>query len=112
MAIETGLVIAHHFTCPTIVVLLLIRRTLASVILGLLVLLRSGGLELQSGLEPCLLLAIVKAGLLVPFLLPLFLRIELALAIILKFRTSILQKDCFVHEGVEVLVDMGNQLGP
>ena len=51
-AVEAGSVIAHCLVCPTIVVLLLIYRTLASVILGPLVLLRSGGLELQDGLEP------------------------------------------------------------
>ena len=51
-AVEAGPIVAHSSTCPTIVVLLLIRRTLASVILGLLVLLRFGSLELQSGLEP------------------------------------------------------------
>ena len=51
-AVEAGPVVAHCLVCPTINVLLLIYRTLALVILGLLVLLRSGGLELQGGLEP------------------------------------------------------------
>ena len=111
-AVEAGPIVAHCLVGPTIVVLLLIHRTLASVILVLLVLLRSGGIELQGGLEPRLLLAIAKAGLLVPFLLPLFLHIELALAVILTLGLGILQKNCFVYEGVEVRVDMGNQLGP
>ena len=80
--VEIGPIIAHHFTCPTIVIFLLIHGTLASKILSLLVLLRSGGFELQGRLELRFLLAISEAGHLGPFLLPLSMRIELALAMI------------------------------
>ena len=69
---------------------LLVHRALALEIGGLLVRLGSGGFELHSRLEPRLLLVVAEAGPLAPFLLFLPLRIELALAIILQFRTGIL----------------------
>ena len=45
-AVEAGSVIAPSFTCPTIVILLLVHGALAPVIGGLLIWLRSGGFEL------------------------------------------------------------------
>ena len=82
-AVEVGSVIAPCFTCPTIVILLLVHGALAPEIGGLLVRLGSGGFELQGRLEPRLLLVVAKAGPLDSFLLFPPLRIELALVIIL-----------------------------
>ena len=45
-AVEVGSVIAPCFTCPTVVILLLVHGALAPEIGGLLVRLRSGGFEL------------------------------------------------------------------
>ena len=82
-AVEVGSVIAPCFTCPTVVILLLVHGALAPEIGGLLVRLGFGGFELQGRLEPRLLLVVAEAGPLDSFLLFLPLRIELALAIIL-----------------------------
>ena len=81
--VEVGSVIAPCFTCPTVVILLLVHGALASEIGGLLVRLGSGGFELQSRPEPRLLLDVAEAEPLDSFLLFLPLRIELALVIIL-----------------------------
>ena len=82
-AVEVGSVIAPCFTCPTVVILLLVHGALAPEIGVLLVRLGSGGFELQGRLEPRLLLVVAEAGPLDSFLLFLPLRIELALTIIL-----------------------------
>ena len=83
--VEAGSVIAPCFTCPTVVILLLVHGALAPEIGGLLVRLGSGGFELHSRLEPRLLLVVAEAGPLAPFLLFLPLRIKFVLAIILQF---------------------------
>ena len=47
-----------------------------------------------------------------PFLLLLFLRSELALVVIFQLQSGIFQEDCPVHKGVEIWVDMSDQLSP